>query len=856
MDSTKIIPLEVFFNRIFPLSYSNNKPKSIVDNQIFKPRKDLEEIYLKFPIDWESIDKKSDRNYRMQLQGWTMFHPIMNFFDEYSDKEKIIDYFFNLLSDWYTIYGDDVNSIVTSRMPNSYAWYGMSVGFRALVLAFFINRINYFSIDISVSRKEFLKKISLKHINHLKNEQVFLLNNHGLFQIHGLMALIQLYGIKNYQKTKEYALNKIELLVLSQYDNNGIHLEHSPLYHFYVLKILKILSLVDWYSEKYSIWEIVKKAKIVERWLVYPDKRIISIGDSSMNSQKSIDFTSQDTIDELEIVSYDKKIIYSNFNDSGYSIFRTYWNEKIQNSTYFFFMGMYKSKTHKHRDCLSFEWFDRGCKILCDSGQYGYVSDKYRNYVLSNRAHNTVEIERFDILKMKPYGSSIKNSSYKQGVFKLNAKLDYSAIVFDRKIYLKPSRWMIVSDRLTFQKARELTQWFHLEKNYSLVSLDGSLVTFKAGDRELIIHCLNNNLETKIYYGDTKTMQGFISEKDYLLENNYALGFSFFAKEEKVVTILALDSESYIDALKYIEFNGIFLNKNKILLKSNNIIPNIKHSIVNNSKTLEFIKGKQSYSVIENGIVFDFFLDYKANKKMVIMLPGAINRDRGIYNFQRFSWSDDVDYSLLTLLDPTIQDSNNLGIGWFQGTKENYALPKLINLLKNILKINKILEKEVSFFGSSAGGFSVLNLANSFLNSKIIVINPQIYIYKYSKDEYEKLISYSYEELSKDEIINNYKDRLIVDVDFTIRKEMIYYYQNIRDIHHVEKHRNPYLETLNRELFQLLDVNDKVIPDKKLYIFNYNDPESGHSPPNKEKTLAIIENIIHNKIVSGYIWKY
>ncbi len=855
MDSTKIIPLEVFLNRIFPLSYSNNKPKSIVDNQIFKPRKDSEEIYLKFPIDWESIYKKSDRNYRMQLQGWAMFHPIMSFFDDYSHKEKIIDYFFNLLNDWYTIYGDDSNSIVTSRMPNSYAWYGMSVGFRALVLSFFINRINCFSIDISASRKELLKKISLKHINHLKNEKVFLLNNHGIFQIHGLMALIQLYGIKNYQKTKEYALNKIELLVLSQYDNNGIHLEHSPLYHFYVLKILKTLSLVDWYNEKHLIWEIVKKAKIVERWLVYPDKRIISIGDSSMNSQKSIDFATQDSTDELEIVTDDKKFIYSNFNESGYSIFRTYWNRKIQDSTYFFFMGMYNSKTHKHRDCLSFEWFDRGSKILCDSGQYGYVSDKYRNYVLSNRAHNTVEIERFDILKIKPYGSSIKSSSYNDGVFNLNAKLDYSAIIFDRKIYLKASRWMIVSDRLIFKRAREATQWFHLEKSYSLVSLNGSLVNFKAGDREVIIHCLNNNLETKIYYGDGKSMQGFVSEKDYLLENNYALGFTFFTQEEEIVTLVALDSASYIDALKYIEFNGIYSNKKKILLKANNLIPNIKHSVVNNSKTLEFTKGKQSYSVIENGIVFDFFLDYKENNKMVIMLPGALDRSKNINNFQRFSWSDDANYSLLTLLDPTIQESNNLGIGWFQGTKDNYALPKLINLLKNILKINKISEKNISFFGSSAGGFSALKLANSFLNSKIIVINPQIYIYKYSKNEYEKLISYSYKELSKDEIISLYKDRLMVDVDFTIRKEMIYYYQNIRDRDHLEKHLNPYLKTLNRELFQLLDLNDKVTSDKKLYIFKYNDPESGHSPPNKEKTLAIIEDVIYNKIVNGYIKK-
>ena len=238
------------------------------------------------------------------------------------------------------------------------------------------------------------------------------------------------------------------------------------------------------------------------------------------------------------------------------------------------------------------------------------------------------------------------------------------------------------------------------------------------------------------------------------------------------------------------------------------------------------------------------------------MLPGAINRDKNINNFQRFSWSDDVDYSIMSFLDPTIQESNNLGIGWFQGTKDNYALDKLIVLLKNIFKANKILQKDILFFGSSAGGFSVLKLANVFVDSKIVVINPQIYIYKYSKNEYEKLISYSYKGLSKDEILKLYRDRLVVNIDFTIRKEPIYYYQNIKDSHHIEQHLNPYLKTLSRDIFQVVELKDKVKTDKKLYIFYYNDPESGHSPPNKEKTLALIDDVISNKIVNGYIWNF
>ena len=42
-----------------------------------------------------------------------------------------------------------------------------------------------------------------------------------------------------------------------------------------------------------------------------------------------------------------------------------------------------------------------------------------------------------------------------------------------------------------------------------------------------------------------------------------------------------------------------------------------------------------------------------------------------------------------------------------------------------------------------------------------------------------------------------------------------------------------------------------MLENKKLYIFKYDDPESGHSPPNKEKTLKIIKDIVDNKMGKG-----
>lgn len=845
----KLIPVKCFLNRVFPTSFYKDDMNDIVNNKIFKPRKDCEDFMLTFPIDWEAISKKEDRNWRMQLQGWAMFHPIMNFFDESNEKEKIVGYFFEVANDWNNIYGEDAEDIVTSRMPKSFAWYDMSVGFRALVIAFFIDRINCFTINISDKNKNILNKLATKHINNLKLEKVFSLNNHGMFQIQGLMALIQVRDIHEYKSEKEYALTKMEELILSQYDKNGVHLEHSPLYHFYALTTFENLLLNDWYKDKPIIKKIVEKANAIKKWIVDPYARPACIGDSIMTVQKSVDFSNNDFSKELEVSTDDNKFVYSNFNDSGYSIFRSKWDEKPEDSTYLFLMGMYNKKTHKHRDCLSFEWFDNGKKIICDSGKYGYISDKYRHYFLSNKAHNTVEIEGFDILKIKPYGSSIKSTEYKEGIFYQNAVLDYPAIKFKRKLYLKANKWLIVCDDLDFVKARNITQWFHLEKNYKLVNLEKTHLTFKRGKEKLIIHCLDSELNTTLYCGDNDEMQGFISENDFIYEESLALGFSCHSNEKKIVTILALSDEAYFEALSFIINNNIYklsLDNSNISLPTKSLIANIKHkSYLETDIVLE--SNKNTYSTFINDMRLDFYCDNKKSKELLIMLPGAVNRSKIIHNFQRFSWSDDFEYSVMSLLDPTIKNENNLSIGWFQGLSENYGIDNFILLLKNLFKVNNIKEENVTFFGSSAGGFSALKLANTFLSSKIIAINPQVYISNYHKNEFDKLLNYSYKFLSKKSVLEKYKDRLSIDIDFQNRKVPIWYYQNIVDSHHMKKHLQLYLKTLDSKVFSEFNVRDSIEKLNQLNIIYYEDPESGHSPPSKEKTIQIINQIIEGK---------
>src|SRR5690606_13818201 len=320
------------------------------------------------------------------------------------DKRAAVDYLLEVAADWWSRYRDDPDDVVTSRTPDSYAWYDMSVGFRALVLAFFSNRISYFSIDLLAEERELLREICMKHVRHLRNPKVLYPNNHGIFQLHGLRALAETWEYPEKQRDRQYAEGAMASLITQQFDATGVHREHSPHYHIFAVKTFEDVAASGWYDDVDGFREVLQSARKVTPWLVDPRKRPAAVGDSTATVQEDLEFPP----DQVDV---DAGLLVSAFRSAGYQVIRSPWSTPAGEATYLFFTGAYHSKTHKHRDCLSFEWFEAGHKRLVDSGKYGYFADDLRRYVLSARAHNTVEIEGLDILRMSPYGSAVRSCS-------------------------------------------------------------------------------------------------------------------------------------------------------------------------------------------------------------------------------------------------------------------------------------------------------------------------------------------------------------------------------------------------------------------------------------------------------------
>ncbi|MDI4637447.1 MULTISPECIES: heparinase II/III domain-containing protein [Halomonadaceae] len=851
MSDAFLVPVHCFLHRIFPVEFYGDAEK-LVRDRVFKPRKDSEPCFLQFPLDWESRERSVDRNWRMQLQGWTFFHPIINIFDSYDNKDEIVEFFFDAVSDWWKNYGQDPEDIVTTRMPKSYAWYDMSVGFRALAIAFFINRIHYYRIDISEGESELLDNVAAKHIRHLLKPEVFSMNNHGLFQSHGLVGLLKSspHLSVSLDGDIEYAVGLVERLVVSQFGDVGVHLEHSPHYHFYALNSLKAQIDSGWYDDKPRIKGIAEKADENGKWLVDPLKRPVCVGDSILTVQKSVEFPN----------SHIGKYVLSDFASSGYSVVRSGWGESPEKSSMLFFTGGYHTKSHKHRDCLSFDWFDQGGRVICDSGKYGYKSDVYRNYFLSSRAHNSVEIDGFDILKIKPYGSAVEDPIELQpGLFLLKGALDYPAVKHHREIYFKPGSWAIIKDSLTFARERGFKQWFHVDKKYNLESFKGSSICFNDGrGRSLYVECMNENLGVELHFGDGESMQGFVSEKDYQYDSSFAVGFSGRSLKEDVSSIIALSKDAFYEAKNFmskqygtnaveVEDVSFALEKEIISGVENVVFKNCADVVANSDK----LWGERTFQVLSNSIPFSFYGSFKEkSKRIAVFLPGATSRKYGEYDFQRCSWGQDLeDFDCVFFSDPSIKKSNDLTLGWFQHTESNFGIEALKYLITSLLKAKKYNQNELLIFGSSGGGFVSLKLSECFDQALVVAINPQIYLYNYTQSFYEKMVECCYEGRTSNFVKSSYLNRIAFSPDVVNRGNPVFIFQNVFDDKHYSRHFKPLLKKLDAEPIDASIMGEQSASSGINFCLYY-DELMKHNPPNKADSLGFLYSVFR---CSGFL---
>ncbi|MDW3797112.1 MULTISPECIES: hypothetical protein [Staphylococcus] len=244
--------------------------------------------------------------------------------------------------------------------------------------------------------------------------------------------------------------------------------------------------------------------------------------------------------------------------------------------------------------------------------------------------------------------------------------------------------------------------------------------------------------------------------------------------------------------------------------------------------------------ITKQGEDFYFKLHLKEiSEKLVIFSNGAIDPEkREPPVFMRESWVNEITYSTIFIDDKTVH-GNSLKLGWGIGNSDRHFLKDYSEIIKKIAFLIDIENRNIYYFGSSAGGFMSMALAAMHGETTAIVNNPQTYVFNYYKSTVNNLYNTVFPGFSKNEVQKKYSTRLSITSIFRAYKRTpkVYYAQNRLSKFDIDKHFNPFIQMLDK-----YNINSEPIE-----FILYNDKKGGHNPMSKENTLNFINLVISNR---------
>ncbi len=248
--------------------------------------------------------------------------------------------------------------------------------------------------------------------------------------------------------------------------------------------------------------------------------------------------------------------------------------------------------------------------------------------------------------------------------------------------------------------------------------------------------------------------------------------------------------------------------------------------------------------VIDNNIKYEFLIRFSNyNKRLLCFGSGAVARkgSKAINPpiFNRYSWNEEFNESILFYNDPTLYLSDNLRLGWGVGTTDDYYLETIAKIIDIISKNLEIKQKNILFYGSSGGGFTSIQLATLIKKSTALVNNSQFILRNFNlSGHYDDMIKTCFKKIDG-EYLNKYEYRLNVLEMFKKEEYIppIIYYVNAGSQRDINKQCIPFINGISELSFF----------DDNIQIFLYNS-ENEHDPLNKKDSIKLIKMVSHQDV--------
>jgi|26BtaG_2_1085354.scaffolds.fasta_scaffold01436_4 hypothetical protein len=416
---------------------------------------------------------------------------------------------------------------------NRFIWYDMAVGIRAIHITLLL----HFKKFLSDEQECILNNLYQSHLEKLLDRNFLRLNNHGIWQLYGLRAL--LYARNDINKVAlNYFDEEFNKLFDFSFNSEGVHVENSPFYHQYVANLFKAIPKEFLPSSNNKI-DIIINNTDVSSWLSEYNNMFFQIGDTEGISKSSLEPNKQ--LEDFKIG--DLKSYSKVYYKSGYFINKLF-NVHGACESEFVFYNTSDSYIHKHFDSNSFILINRGIEIFSDGGKYIYDYSDLRNYFLSFDAHNTVFLKnkKTSLESLNLEKTSFQSFDKKDGSYRLTSLASYNGYMDHiREINYLPLKNLEIIDK-AYNYEGDLVINFLFGVGIEIVdcSVEGFMIVQYKGRVVAKILLQKNFLDYKVCFGLEDPYKGWISKQYSVIEPTNSLQLIYPKHTNKVVTQISL----------------------------------------------------------------------------------------------------------------------------------------------------------------------------------------------------------------------------------------------------------------------------------------------------------------------------
>ncbi len=477
------------------------------------------------PISWD-FSAAQDRTMTFRLQSFVRQACLLDEFFRTGDvacRDLLLAWVF----DW-------IDAHPTVDLRDFSAWHDDAAGRRALYFGLFLLAFEKVMSEEQIHR---LRKCLAMHADLLRSEEFYRpLHNHGFYQDMALAvyALVctgdaAYWSALSAARTRAYLDTKIS--------GEGVHLEHSPIYHTVVARGVAWLAVAfrsldpDYAAE---LTGLLDRMSVYGKWIALPNGALPSVGDSPREIMDTSVFTGNAAMPERMRV----------FPGAGYAFIRKD-REPGEDGTWMMFLASTHGEVHKHNDDLSFLVYHRGGEMITEAGKRDYnYREPETEYCYSSYGHNVLFVDG-EGWGMKPTGlPMLESEAYATGIVAWEDSPEVSSVTgrqirFPGVIQTRTLRFdrrndvLTVEDRVTAERPAAFRLIYHRAPGVAAVregprawrlfrgETETARIRLEGNAPELTAELLTESAppwRTEIYWGKPEPRRGSLLLADWHTE--------------------------------------------------------------------------------------------------------------------------------------------------------------------------------------------------------------------------------------------------------------------------------------------------------------------------------------------------